>query len=137
MNVGDVPPEANQPYSALPRDFSELPTVAFVVPNLCNDMHDCGVRAGDRWAQQHLPAYVTWAQAHDSLLVVTFDEDNGSSANHIATILVGPMVKPGTSAQRVDHYSLLRTLEDMYGLPPLGRAAEAAPIDGVWTISPR
>ena len=69
--------------------------------------------------------------------MVTFDEDNGSSANHIATILVGPMVKPGTSAQRVDHYSLLRTLEDMYGLPPLGRAAEAAPIDGVWTSSPR
>jgi len=132
VDFSDVPADLNQPYSALPADFSDLPTVSVVVPNLCNDMHDCGVAAGDRWAQQHLPAYTAWAQDHDSLLVVTFDEDNGSSANHIATILVGPMVATGTSDQRVDHYSLLRTLEDMYGLPPLGEAAAAAPFAGVW-----
>ena len=126
----DVPAAAAQPYSDLPADFSALPTVSFVVPNLCNDMHDCGVAAGDRWARAHLPAYVDWARQHDSLLVVTFDEDDGSTANHIATFLVGPMVTPGTSDQRVDHYSLLRTLEDMYGLPPLGHAADATPLTG-------
>src|SRR4051794_9362980 len=131
-----VPEAANHPSSPLPADFSALPTVSFVVPNLCDDMHDCGVAAGDRWAQQPLPAYVTWADGHNSLLVVTFDEDNGSSANHIATILVGPMVAPGTSDQRVDHYNLLRTLEDMYGLRPLGRAADAAPFAGVWADAP-
>jgi acid phosphatase len=99
-------------------------------------MHDCGVAAGDRWAAAHLPAYVTWAQRHNSLLVVTFDEDNGSSANHIATVLVGPMVRPGTSDQRVDHYAVLHTLEDMYRLPPLGKAAAAAPLSGIWTTPP-
>ncbi|MCW2739914.1 MAG: acid phosphatase [Blastococcus sp.] len=133
VNFDNLPASVNQPYSALPADYADLPTVSFVVPNLCNDMHDCGVAAGDSWAAAHLPGYVSWAEQHNSLLVVTFDEDNGSSANHIATLLVGPMVEPGTSDQRVDHYNVLRTLEDMYGLPPLGEAAAAEPLSGVWT----
>jgi hypothetical protein len=132
VDFPDLPGSVNQPYSALPADFADLPTVSFVVPNLCNDMHDCGVAAGDRWARDHLAGYAAWAQQHDSLLVVTFDEDNGSSANHIATVLAGSMVEPGASGQRIDHYSLLRTLEDMYGLPPLGAAADAAPLTGIW-----
>lgn len=127
-----LPADVNQPYSALPADFADLPTVSFVVPNLCDDMHDCGVAAGDTWARHHLAGYAAWAQQHNSLLVVTFDEDDGSSENHIATVLVGPMVAPGASAQRIDHYSLLRTLEDMYGLSPLGAAAHATPLRGVW-----
>ena len=128
-----LPPGVNQPYSALPADFADLPTVAFVVPDLCNDMHDCGVAAGDAWAKKHLAPYVDWARDHDSLLVVTFDEDSGSTANLIPTFLVGPMVAQGTSAERSDHYTLLRTLEDMYGLAPLGTAAERAPLGGIWT----
>jgi hypothetical protein len=132
VDFPDLPGSVNQPYSALPADFADLPTVSFVVPNLCNDMHDCGVAAGDRWARDHLAGYAAWAQQHDSLLVVTFDEDNGSSANHIATVLAGSMVEPGASGQRIDHYSLLRTLEYMYGLPPLGAAADAAPLTGIW-----
>jgi acid phosphatase len=133
VDFPDLPPSVNQPYTALPGDYAQLPTVAFLVPNLCNDMHDCGVATGDAWARGHLAPYVTWAQAHHSLLVVTFDEDSGSSANHIATFAVGPMVQAGTSGQRVDHYTLLRTIEEMYGLTPLGAAAERQPIQGVWT----
>ena len=132
VDFAGLPDTVNQPYSALPADFADLPTVSFVVPNLCDDMHDCGVAAGDRWARDHLAGYATWARQHNSLLVVTFDEDNGSAENHIATVLVGSMVEPGASAQRIDHYSLLRTLEDMYGLSPLGAAADAAPMAGVW-----
>jgi len=133
VNFPALPASVNQPYSALPADFADLPTVSFVVPNLCNDMHDCGVAAGDRWAGAHLADYVAWAQEHNSLLVITFDEDSGSSANQIATLLVGPMVAAGASNQRIDHYNLLRTLEDMYGLPSLGEAADAEPVTGVWT----
>ena len=132
VNFPDLPASVNQPYSALPTDFAQLPTVAFVVPNLCHDMHDCPVATGDAWARAHLAAYVSWAQDHDSLLIVTFDEDEDTSANRIATFLVGPMVRPGTSGQHIDHYSVLRTLEDMYGLPPLGEAAKAQSISGVW-----
>jgi acid phosphatase len=96
-------------------------------------MNDCGVATGDAWTHDHLSGYVDWARTHNSLLVVTFDEDSGTDANHIATFLVGPMVAAGPSDQRIDHYSLLRTLEDMYRLPPLGHAAKVQPITGVWT----
>ena len=96
-------------------------------------MHDCGVPAGDAWARAHLLEYVDWAQTHDSLLIVTFDEDSGSRNNLIPTFLVGPMVMPGQSGQRVDHYSVLRTIEDMYHLAPLGEAANREPITGIWT----
>ena len=133
VDFPNLPPSVNQPFSALPADFSDLPTVSFVVPNLCNDMHDCGVAAGDAWAQQNLSAYVAWARGHNSLLVITFDEGKGSAANHIATLLVGPMVSTGTYDQRINHYSLLRTLEDMYGLPPVGKAVDAVPLTGVWS----
>ena len=133
VDFTSTPPGANQPLSAMPGDFAALPTVALVVPDLCHDMHDCPVATGDAWAKTNLAAYVSWARTHNSLLVVTFDEDEDTAANHIATFLVGPMVKPGPSAQRTDHYGVLRTLEDMYGLAPIGSAAGAKPLTGIWT----
>jgi hypothetical protein len=137
VNFPDLPASVNQPYSALPQDRADLPTVSFVIPNLCNDMHDCGIGAGDEWSRENLAGYVDWAKSHNSLLIVTFDEDSGSRNNHIATFFVGPMVTPGDSDQRIDHYSVLRTIEDMYGLPALGHAADAQPITGIWAGSPK
>ncbi|MDQ1662443.1 MAG: phosphatidylinositol-3-phosphatase [Blastococcus sp.] len=131
-----LPAAVNQPLSALPTDFATLPTVSFVIPNMCSDMHDCSVATGDTWAEENLAAFVAWGRTHDSLLVVTFDEDDNSSDNHIATFLVGPMVRAGTSTQRTDHYRVLRTIEAMYGLPPLGAAGGTTPLAGIWTIGP-
>jgi acid phosphatase len=123
----------NQPLTAIPADYSTLPTVSFVIPDLCHDMHDCSIGTGDSWARDHLSSYVSWADSHNSLLVVTFDEDEGSQANGIVTLLVGPMVRAGaTSDQYVDHFGMLRTLEDMFGLPALGKAAGEKPISGIW-----
>jgi acid phosphatase len=121
-----VPAEANQPYTAWPGDPARLPTVAFVIPDLCNDMHDCGVSTGDHWARDHLDPYLRWADTHDSWLIVTFDEDDGSAANRILTLVAGAGVTPGPRSGVVNHYSVLRTIEDRYGLAPLGRAADAA-----------
>jgi phosphatidylinositol-3-phosphatase len=133
VDFANVPPRASQPLSALPADFAALPAVAMVIPNLCNDMHDCPVATGDDWARQHLAGYLDWARTHNSLLIVTFDEDSGTAANRIPTVFVGPMVRPGDVGGRVDHYSILRTIEDMYQLAPLGGAASTAPIGGIWT----
>jgi acid phosphatase len=127
-NFTNLPARTAQPFSAFPRNFAALPTVSFVVPNLCDDMHDCSVRTGDRWAQHHLNPYVTWAMTHNSLLIVTFDEDDGTEANHIPTLLAGPMVRRGRFRQVIDHYSVLRTIEDMYRLRPLGSARRASPL---------
>jgi len=132
-DFANVPAADNHTARDLPGDLSALPTVAFLIPNTCDDMHDCPVSAGDAWSNRTLPRYVQWAASHHSLLIITFDEDNGTAANHIPTIMVGPMVRPGDTGQRIDHDNLLRTLEDMYGLPPLAAAASSAPITGVWT----
>jgi phosphatidylinositol-3-phosphatase len=128
VDFGNVPAAANQPYTRWPADLDRLPTVAFVIPNLCNDMHDCGVATGDAWARAHLDPYLRWADRHASRLVVTFDENDGSPGNQIATLIAGAGVRPAVHTEPIDHYTLLRTIEDWYGLPPIGNAATASPI---------
>jgi phosphatidylinositol-3-phosphatase len=132
VDFTNLPAVANQPFSAFPTDYSTLPTVSFVMPNLDHDMHNGTVAQADAWFKANLDDYAQWARTHNSLLIVTGDEDDGSAANRIITILVGQQVKPGSYATRIDHYSVLRTLEDAYGLPPLGSAANARPITGIW-----
>jgi phosphatidylinositol-3-phosphatase len=96
-------------------------------------MHDCSVSTGDTWLKNNLGGYATWAKSHNSVLIVTFDEDNRLSGNKIATVLYGQPVKAGaTSATTYDHYDVLRTIEDMYGTAHAGNAASASDITGIW-----
>jgi phosphatidylinositol-3-phosphatase len=132
VHFGNLPATVNQPATAFPSDFSKLPTVAFLIPDLCSDMHDCSIATGDSWLQGHLDSYVRWAREHNSLLVVTFDEDDNTAENRILTFVSGARVRPGRYAQPVDHYGLLSTVEDFYGLARLGSAATAPPITGIW-----
>lgn len=137
--VNNVPDASNLTFAAFPAgptpDFTTLPTLSFVVPNLCNDMHDCSVLTGDTWLKDHMDAYVQWAGTHNSLFILTWDEDDSStSANQIPTIFVGAHVDAGIFTETINHYSVLRTLEDMYGLSALGGAASATPISTVWNI---
>jgi hypothetical protein len=133
VNFSNIPAGAHQPYTAFPRDYRKLPTVAFVIPNLCHDMHDCPKAEADAWLRKQFASYVAWAKTHNSLFVVTFDEDNQTDGNHIPTVVAGAGIKPSRYAGRVDHYGLLRTLQDMYGLRPTSLSAGAAPVRGVWT----
>lgn len=133
--VADYPalPKADsQPFSRFPRHYAHLPTVSWVVPDVHHDMHSAPVRAGDRWLKQYIRPFVAWARTHNSLLILTWDEDDRAHHNHIPLILVGPMVRPGHYDQMVNHYSVLRTLEAMYGLEPMGQSSGAAPITGIW-----
>lgn len=122
-----------QPYRAFPTDLTRLPTVAWIIPDLCHDMHDCPVSTGDAWASHHLDAYARWARSHNSLLIVTFDEDDSGANNHIATFFYGAHVRVGTYAERIDHFTVLRTLEKIYDLPALGAAAHRRAITDAFT----
>ena len=95
-------------------------------------MHDGSVARGDAWLARHIEPYAQWAMKHNSLLIVTWDEDDGSADNRVATLLLGPMVSLGSSTQRINHYSILRTIEEMYGLPYLGESKHAQPVSGIW-----
>ncbi|WP_406107154.1 alkaline phosphatase family protein [Streptomyces sp. NBC_01003] len=134
FGFSNVPTSTAKTFAQFPSDYSTLPQVSFVVPDLCSDMHDCSVSTGDTWLKNNLSAYATWAKAHNSLLVVTFDEDNRLAGNKIPTVLYGQQVTPGaTSATTYNHYDVLRTIEDMHGLPHAGNAASGKDITGIWT----
>jgi phosphatidylinositol-3-phosphatase len=135
-----------------PSDFSKLPTVSFVVPNQFNDMHsgDPGslIETGDRWLRDHMQDYYHWAKDHNSLLIVTFDENNNTSnfsgltdpastdrvvKNRIATVFAGARVKAGTypEGNGITHVNILRTIEAMYGLARSGAQQEHAAKAGI------
>lgn len=121
-----------RPLADFPRGFGALPTVSFVIPNLDNDMHDGSVAAGDRWLRVHLGAYAKWAATHNSLLIVTFDEDDYSADNRIPTIVYGDHVRPGRYTEHITHFSVLSTLVAMYGLTPFADIPGAPPIRDIW-----
>lgn len=72
-----------------------------------------------------------WASQHNSLLILTWDEDDRSAKNKIPTVFVGPMVKSGSYRVKSNHYTVLRTVEDLYGLQPLGLSRQEKPL-AIW-----
>ncbi len=152
-----LPSTVNLPFSAFPADdagFARLPTVAIVVPNQINDAHGSSAAppgtnyglAMDAWLRAHIEPYRHWAMTHNSLLIITWDEDEDDYTpvidatgarvakryiNLIPTVMAGQGVMPGRYQDRIDHFSVLRTIEDFYGLAPLARGdAQAQPIVG-------
>ena len=127
-------PAVNLTYASFPSSsaYSTLPTVSFVTPDMCDDMHDCSIATGNGRLQSHLDAYAQWAKTNNSLLIVTFDEDNSLSLNHIYTTFVGAHVKAGSYPEKITYYTVLRTIESAYGLSALGGAASVSPVTDVW-----
>jgi phosphatidylinositol-3-phosphatase len=114
------------PLSMLRNDLARTvttPNYVWISPNLCHDMHDCSISAGDTWLRNTLPeilrspAFIT----QKSLVLITWDEDDSSANNHVATLVIARGIPPGfRSATAYNHYSLLRTIEQAWGLAPLG-----------------
>jgi acid phosphatase len=150
-NGTTVETSSNLRFKDLPSDpaqFKTLPTVAFVIPSLDNDMHNGhpndSIPRGDAWLKNNLNAYYQWAKSNNSLLIVTWDENDNDKLhyqgltnpsveptdsfrrdlqNRIPTIFAGAHIKPGNYAEGkgVTHVNILRTLEAMYGLTRSGR----------------
>jgi phosphatidylinositol-3-phosphatase len=149
--------------SVLPKDLQSAattPNYVFITPNLCNDGHDplCidggpgGFEAVDGFLREWVPRILASpAFKQDGLLVITFDESEGSGpegstaccgekplasarrpagvlgpgGGRIGAVVLSPYIKAGTvSTVPYNHYSLLRTVEDIFGLGHLGYAAE-------------
>jgi phosphatidylinositol-3-phosphatase len=102
----------------------------WITPNLCNDMHDCSISTGDRFLSGLVPGLLR-SLGRGGLLFLTWDEgssDSGccrlASGGHIATIVAGPGARAGARLSTpTDHYSLLQTIEDQFGLKRLRGAA--------------
>jgi phosphatidylinositol-3-phosphatase len=130
----NIPSSRSLPFSAFPApaNFAALPTVSLVIPNLDDDMHDGSIAAGDAWLYQNLSQYASWARANNSLLILTWDEDDNTPRNQIPTVIYGANVRPGSYNEPISHYNVLSTLEEMYGLAKLGYATRAPAITDIW-----
>jgi hypothetical protein len=107
-----------------------LANFVFITPDLCSDTHDCGVDTGDHFLARTVPPLLT-ALGPNGLLVVTYDEgdsDTGcctkAEGGQVFTVFAGPHAKQHARVDdQLNHYSLLRTIEDLFGLDHLGDAA--------------
>ena len=116
-----------------------LPAFSFVTPDLCNDTHDCPVSTGDAWLQSWFakilasPTYL----AGRTVVFLTWDEDDDSASNRVPLIVVSPSTPAGTrSGTFFDHYSLLKTTEQLLGITTfLGHAGDAGTSSMVSTFN--
>ena len=123
------------PLAQLTRDrvAGRLPNFALVVPDLCHGMHDCSVATGDAWLKRFLPPLVNLP---GTAVFVVFDESDTADPG-VPALALGPLVRAHSySTGVISHYGLLRTIEQGFGLPLLGRSARATPVTGIWGLPP-
>jgi len=119
-------------------ESGNLPDFSIYVPNNSNNGHDKGVGYADRWFSSTFGSLLQNPKFMQGLLVIaTFDEAKGKGVgpNRIYTAFRGDMVKPGSQfLAQASHYSLLKMIEDAFGLGNLGHGdARASEITGIWT----
>lgn len=121
-------------------DAGSLPAFAFVTPNLVDDTHNGSVAQGDNWLRGAIDAIASSSQYRSGMVAVfvVWDEGEGGSASdcatnttdvgcHVPALVLSASTRPGTASGGLfNHYSLLRTAEDLLGLPALGQAAGAS-----------
>ena len=116
-----------------------LVAYSFYTPNASHDGHDTNVTVAGAWLKKFFDEDFTEKLRKGTLVVVTFDESGGNRDNRIYTVFFGDMVKPANQqdpaalGRRYTHYNVLRTIEDNFGLEPLGaNDREAQPITDIW-----
>jgi phosphatidylinositol-3-phosphatase len=107
-NGTTVDTSSNLRFADFPNDYGSLPTVAFVIPNLDHDMHNGkpaqSIPAGDAWLRQNLDSYYEWAKTHNSLLIITFDENDDKGRYQGLT---NPLASPSPTYPPVNQYDQL------------------------------
>jgi phosphatidylinositol-3-phosphatase len=111
------------PFRQLSRDIANgtLPRFVWVSPDLCDDMHSCSVRTGDRFLSRLVPSLLRGLGPRGVLFLVW---DEGDERGNVPLIVAGGGARRhARSGLEYDHYSVLRTVEDAFGLPRLRGAA--------------
>lgn len=138
-----IPINSDMPYSYFPDSlhYSSLPTVSWIIPNLADDMHNpalsnTGISNGDTWFKANIMPLIRWAVTHNTLVITTWDEDDGTHSNNIPTLFSGANIKGGNySTPKFNHHGVLRTIETMYKLPYCDSSAFVSDITGIWTVA--
>jgi hypothetical protein len=117
-------------------DPHDLPAFAFYSPDMDDDGHDTGLETAVAWLQKFLdPLLADPAVMKNTLIEITFDESKSYSHNHIYTVFLGEMVKKGYREEHpYDHYNVLRTIEDNFGIGTVGAEdSTSSPITNIWS----
>jgi hypothetical protein len=151
-----------RPFNELAGDIAgdSVPAFSFITPDTCHDGHDnpCsngrpgGLISADRWLRQQVPPLLRYLDRHDGLLIITFDENGFTGGPPFGCCTGGPGGGPGFGGRvgllalspelpagkvvhtDYDHMSLLRTIEDSFGIAQhLNNAANATPMKEVLT----
>lgn len=116
-----------------------LVAYSFYTPNMNHDGHDTNVQVAGAWVKKFLDETFPEKLRKGTLVIVTFDESGGNRDNRIYTLFLGDMVKPAKEqdlavlGKHYTHYSVLRTIEDNFGLEPLtDNDRQADPVAGIW-----
>jgi acid phosphatase len=117
------------PLTALAADVAggSLPNVGMVIPDLCNDAHDCALGQADGWMRRYVGRVLAgpdWASGRLAV-VITADEDDNHHGNRILTVVLHPALRHRVVSAPLDHYSLTRAYADVAGVPPPGMGASA------------
>ncbi len=143
--------QVNKTFASFPTSataYSNLPNVAYVIPNNLHNTHGSNEQSpyatdptkydflrtsADTWLHDKLDGYVQWAKTHNSLLILTTDEEETDThpTSTITTIVTGDprLFVAGTNANNVTHYNVLRTMEDMYGISPIAQTTSVGHLD--------
>jgi acid phosphatase len=107
---------------------NKLTAFNMVIPNNKSNGHDTNIETAAQWIKKHFePLMADASLMKDTLVVITYDEGSYVLKNQIYTVLIGPSVIPGsTNNDRHTHYSLIRLLEEEWGLNHLGRGDVSA-----------
>lgn len=118
--------------------FDPSVNFAFIVPNMINDMHDGTTAQGDAFLNAFLPSITGSADWTHTLVIVTFDEGstNTNGGGHIYTAAGAPWLSNATVSPTYNHFSMLRTIEQIFGLSFLGSAATATTINEILPLAP-
>ena len=114
----------------------DAPRFVWITPGLCHDGHDCALSQAGPWLADLVGRITSSAAWRDrGMLFIVWDESDGSSANDVALLALAPGLAPRQTDTPYDHYSLLATVEDTFGLSRLGGAGSARPLTEL--LSPR
>lgn len=116
------------PFESFADDLAaDTPSFVWITPGLCHDAHDCPIDEAGAWLTTVVSSIVSsnaWKQ--NGVLFIAWDEGDGGDANLVPLIVASPRLATAQINGAYDHYSLLATIEDLYGLPRLGAATNAA-----------
>lgn len=118
-------------------DAGDLPNVGMVIPDVCNDAHDCSLSTADDWLQTEVGAVLAGPDfaSGDLAVVITADEDDRAHGNQVLTVVAQSDLSHVVVKKPLTHYALTRALAEVGGAKAPGHGASARSLLAAFGLS--